>query len=538
MNEVGHAARVGIEPETRVEALRVAVEGDDQALWRGWGLPAPRGEQALEEKKGRDLIDSGQVFGSIDAERLAGWSSRGRFMRKTVLFLAILIVTLPGIGAAGIESFPRPADLEPQIRFWRAIFTTYSKHQVLVHDALDLDKIYAVLDFRSEIDRGLSEGEVDRLRRVETEDAVEHLRGTFLRLHALGSQPEGLTAEERRLYDLYRDDPSPTRFLDAADEKRLHTQRGLRERFGEALRISHRYLPEMERIFRQEGLPVELTRLPLIESCFNLHAYSKVGAAGIWQFMPATGRRFMQVGSVIDERRDPIASTRAAAAFLDHLHDGLGSWPLAITAYNHGPDGIARAVDDVGSSDIVKIIHEYHGPAFGFASRNFYAEFLAALDVDQHRQAYFGDLTPERSVPTRIHRLDRPIGMEAAARLARTDRETLAALNPALMPVVVSGRRAIPKGYQLRMPEGVAGFETRLAQLGAEERVIRVAAPETRSVHRARAALLTHRVARGQTLSHIAKRYKVTVGSLRSANRLARHGTLRPGQVLKIPRSA
>src|SRR5207237_2254993 len=127
------------------------------------------------------------------------------------------------------------------------------------------------------------------------------------------------------------------------------------------------------------GLP----RLPLSESCFNLHAYPKVGAAGIWQFMPATGRHFMRVDNLVDERRDPIASTRAAAQFLDRVHDMLGSWPLAITAYNHGPDGMARAVDEVGSSDIGRIVREYQGRAFGFASRNFYAELLDSLAVDR-----------------------------------------------------------------------------------------------------------------------------------------------------------
>src|SRR5205085_11537025 len=133
------------------------------------------------------------------------------------------------------------------------------------------------------------------------------------RLHGLGPHPEGLTDDERRIYELFKSDPAPDKFLVAADEKHLRSQRGLRERFAEAIRVSRRYLPEMERIFRAEGLPVELTRLPLIESCFNLRAYSKVGAAGIWQFMPATGRLFMRVDNVVVERRDPIASTRAAA---------------------------------------------------------------------------------------------------------------------------------------------------------------------------------------------------------------------------------
>src|SRR4029453_7063103 len=100
------------------------------------------------------------------------------------------------------------------------------------------------------------------------------------------------------------------------------------------------------RIFRDEGLPVELTRLPLIESCFDVEAYSKVGAAGIWQFMPATGRLYMEVSSSVDERRDPIPPPRAAARYLSRSYERLGNWPLAITSYNHGPNGMARAIGD------------------------------------------------------------------------------------------------------------------------------------------------------------------------------------------------
>src|SRR6185295_2608522 len=202
---------------------------------------------------------------------------------------------------------------------------------------------------------------------------------------------------------------------------------------------------------------------PFIESCFNLAAYSKVGAAGIWQFMPATGRRFMRVDTLVDERRDPLYSTHAAAQFLTYLYDSLGSWPLAITAYNHGPEGIARAIDEVGTSRIERIVRDYRGRAFGFASRNFYAEFLAALDVEREHEKYFGEMRLEDPFRAREHRLERAVGIQAAARCASTDSDELARLNPALSPLVVSGRRPIPSGYRLRVPDSAHGFETRLA---------------------------------------------------------------------------
>src|SRR5438034_2143 len=356
-------------------------------------------------------------------------------MRIRVLFLATLLATLApvaGVRAAEDEAtvdvrqahlFPRPAELEPQIRFWRAIFTQYSAHQVVLHDAVHLDKVYKVLDFRSRLDDGFSEGELASLERLETDVELDRLRALLLRLHAAGSQPESLTAEERAVYDLWADDPAPDRFLTAADDKRLHSQRGLRERFAEGVRASRAYFPEMEHIFREEGLPVELVRLPLIESCFNLRAYSKAGAAGVWQFMPKTGRLFMRVHNRLDARR------------------------------------------------------------------------------------------------------------------ARIGRSELASLNPALSTLVVTGRRPIPAGYRLRLPESAGGsFENRLAEFSAEQGVTSSASPRPVRVAasakgRVRPAVLTYRVRRGATASRtVKKQHKVSASSHRPSKK-ARH---RPRQNLKI----
>ncbi len=429
--------------------------------------------------------------------------------------------------------------MEPQVRFWHAIFAEYSTHQVVLHDALHLDKVYKVLDFRPNLEDGMSEGQLERLQRIETDLELERLRATLLRLHALGPNPDGLSADERAVYDLFADDDAADKFLAAADEKRLRSQRGLRERFAEGIRVSRRYLPEMERIFRDEGLPVELTRLPLIESCFNLQAYSKAGAAGIWQFMPRTGRLFMRVDNLVDERRDPISASRAAAQFLDRMHDALDTWPLTITAYNHGPQGISRAVREIGTTDIGTIVQEYRGSAFGFASRNFYAEFLAALDVERDYKAHFGELRLDAPLRAREHRLERPIGIEVAAKLAETDRDAIADLNPALSGMVMTGRRPIPAGYRLRLPEaGAAGFAVRLAALPAAPApaapvATRAAARKNRPA--LRHTVLTYRVRPGQTLSHIAKQHKVSVASLISTNRIGKAERLRPGRILKIP---
>lgn len=461
-------------------------------------------------------------------------------MRALSLVVAVVLSLLAPVAEAASSAFPRPPEMEHQIRFWRRIFAEYSKYQVVVHDTVDLDKIYSILDFRELVANGSSLIEVERYQKDATAVEMARIRALLQRLHE-GAGDDALTADERRIRDLFARDRNPNRFLEAAADDRLRSQRGIREKFEEGYRHARRYFPEMERIFRAAGLPVELTRLPLIESCFNLHAYSKVGAAGIWQFMPSTGRLYMEVGALVDQRRDPIASTHAAARFLTHNYHKLGSWPLAITAYNHGPGGMARAVRETGTADIVTIVRTYRGPAFGFASRNFYAEFLAALDVDKHHEQWFGPVRPEPPLPTHVYELEQAVGIEVAARLARTDTDTLASLNPALMDPVVQGRRAIPAGYGLRIPKAAAnGFEERFAELVAEERVTRVASAPAPPAGRGKrkttvATHKMHTVKKGQTLSSIAQRYRVSEKALRSANRLGKRNLIRTGQVLRIP---
>jgi membrane-bound lytic murein transglycosylase D len=437
--------------------------------------------------------------------------------------------------------FPVLHGLEPQVEFWKKIFATYSSRQVVIHDALHLDRVYEVLDFESWSDNGFSDAEIAAYSQDKVRSEKERIRAILLRLHqGEGTDPRNLSPEERKIWGLFADVNNPSKFLEAAADDRIRSQAGLRERFAAGVEVSRRYLPEMERIFRHAGLPVELTRLPLVESCFNLRAYSKAGAAGIWQFMPVTARSYMRVDRFVDERRDPIISTRAAAEHLRANYEVLGNWPLAITAYNHGRAGVANAVATVGSSDLMQIIQRYRGAAFKFASRNFYAEFLAALDVERNFSKYFGKLYPAAPRATESVIVPASTSFHVAARASDVDVETLAELNPALARDVISGRHPVPKGYELRVPVGGAA--------GFERRCISMAAPKARQVAgvsaRARvpkasrrgqkAEYLVYRVERGQTLSTIAKRYGTTVSAIRRKNKL-RANHIRTGQRLMIP---
>jgi membrane-bound lytic murein transglycosylase D len=210
---------------------------------------------------------------------------------------------------------------------------------------------------------------------------------------------------------------------------------------------------------------------------------------------------------------------------LKQNYDVLGNWPLAITAYNHGRAGMVRAVETVGSSDLVQIIRKYHGPAFKFASRNFYAEFLAALDVERNFEDYFGELRPHRPLKTDSVVVPDYVSLKVLAHAANTDVDTLAELNPALARQVVSGKLHVPKGYRLRVPPRTAtAFDARYASLS-----------DSQKHNRQRTLYVRHRVKKGQTLTSIAKHYGTTVAAIKRHNKLGRVSRLRAGQSLLIP---
>ena len=446
------------------------------------------------------------------------------------IVVGIVLLASAGVAAASSDRFPLPDRLADNVEFWKHIFATYSKHHLLVLDTDYPGRVYAILDFSGEA-ATLSEDALRVVMNRAEQDEISRIQGILERLHRHPDDPN-LTVEEMRIRSLLHDDPHPDRYLRAADRKRIRAQRGIRDRFREGVQRSTRYLARMEQIFRDEGLPVELTRLPLIESSFNTHAYSKVGAAGMWQFMPATGRVFLRIDNAVDERLDPFVSTRAAARFLRQNYDRLGTWPLAITAYNHGPGGMARAVRTVGSTDIGEIVDRYDGPAFGFASKNFYAEFLAALEVHANYRAYFGDIALDPPIDADEIPLRDYVSVRAVSRCAGADIDTLKNLNPGIRPDAINGRRSLPRGYEVRMPRGSGrSFHSCYAGLPATARLDRDPGRGGGSG----AAAGTHRVRKGETLSTIARRYGTSVDGLRRANGLKNNNMIRIGQTLKVP---
>jgi len=295
-----------------------------------------------------------------------------------LLLTALLSVLWPA--AAGADAvppaslFPRPAYLEPNVEFWKRIYSDYGIGDFLLHDRENVLIIYDVVRVSEAADERraveLAKPEIQRLR-AQYEDILMAL--------AQGRPAEELGPEAQRLIEIWGCPCEPDLLLRAAGSIRV--QQGQREKWDAGVRRARGLMPRIVSILRRHNVPVELAALPMVESTFNPAAHSKVGAAGLWQFIRSTGRSYLTITRKRDDRHDPIRSTEAAARLLKHNYEALGSWPLAIVAYNHGKAGIQTAKEQLGSDAVEDIIARYNGPRFGFASRNFYPEFLAALEL-------------------------------------------------------------------------------------------------------------------------------------------------------------
>jgi membrane-bound lytic murein transglycosylase D len=433
----------------------------------------------------------------------APWSS------FVTVVAALLACACPA--PAADDPFAPPAGFEPDIRFWMRVYTEVDTNAGLLHDEYHLGVVYEVMRFPQGLDRDT------RSRRIK--DAKERYAAI---LNRLASGADAGNAEAARVRALWPEKTSAQTLRQAAGQIRF--QLGQADRFREGLIRSGAYEAHIAETLANMGVPAEIAALPHVESSFNPSAYSHAGAAGLWQFIRSTGRRYMRIDTDVDERLDPYHSTVAAAQFLKFNYELLGSWPLALSAYHHGPAGIRRAREQVGTDDIVAIARKYRSRTFGFASRNYYICFLAALQIDRDPERYFGPLQRHAEVKTRSVPLSAYVPVAVLERTFAVDRQTLRMLNPALTAAVWRGERYAPRGFHLRLPEGFAEDPVaRLASLGPDERFDR------------QRPQLTHRAQRGETLSAIALRNGTTVSALLAANDMRDPRRLRAGQLVKIP---
>ena len=405
--------------------------------------------------------------------------------------------------------FSTPPGLRSKVEFWKKIYSEYSTKHAVVHDIKNLDVIYEVVY--------LGEKPLSRRARERKLEKTKKKYRNILRKIGKTKDKTKLKGEEKRVFALVKKD-----FYKAS--RNIRAQLGQKDRFREGIERSGLYNKEIKRIFKEFNLPEELSVLPHVESSFQIGAYSSAGAAGIWQFTRGTGRLFMRVGYDVDERRDPILASYAAAKLLKKNFKSIGSWPLAITAYNHGLQGMKRAKKRVGN-DIVKVIDKYKSRTFGFASRNFYAEFLAALHVVRNQNRYFPNLAIKKPVRRVSFALPDYIHVRTAMDYFDMTRDEIADANPSLRRPVLNGEKRIPKGFVFQAP--VRKIDNLVARYGQIPQKVKYGS-QLRSKW--------YTVRRGNTLSGIALRFGTTVRSLKSFNNLGRRNRIYVGQVLQLPR--
>ncbi|MBW2230175.1 MAG: LysM peptidoglycan-binding domain-containing protein [Deltaproteobacteria bacterium] len=441
---------------------------------------------------------------------------RSRLLPAAALILALLAPASAGLAersTSGWIPFPRPAALEPDVQFWTRIYTEVDRDGGLLHDSRDLAVVYEVIHLPD----GLS-----RKGRQRYNDKRKDKYKRILRTLA-GGKRSGLTAEERRVLELFPEDVSKKTLSAARSQVRF--QLGQSDKFRAGLIRSGAYIGHIRATLDSMGLPRQIAALPHVESSYTPHAYSRIGAAGLWQFTRSTGRRYMRVDHVVDERLDPYRAGVAAARLLEQNLRVTGSWPLAITAYNHGASGMRRASRKLGTKDITRIVREYKSRTFGFASRNFYVEFLAAMQIAENPQRYFGTLILDQPIAYETVELPFYTTPEALAKSTGVSIESLKTANPALRPAVWRGQKRVPRGFELKIPRALLSqpAEAAIAGIPANQQF----AKQTRDTY--------HVVRRGENLSRIAARYGVRVSELQRLNGLRSKHRIWAGQKLRLP---
>jgi membrane-bound lytic murein transglycosylase D len=362
------------------------------------------------------------------------------------------------------ETFSVPKGLEKNYKFWLDIYSKYNTDQGVIHDAENIDLVYSQIDFTPisvRTDIGKWQKEALKIRRVKQAKmrAIEMLK-KFEKL----KDPSNLNPEEKRIWDYFAANiPGKKKFKLAQGKNRIRFQLGQKDRVIQGIFFSGRYLEDFEKVFRDEGLPIELTRMVFVESSFNVLARSKVGASGLWQIMPATAKPFFPKSDAVDMRNHPQEATKIAAKFLRGNYKMLKAWPLAITGYNHGPTGILKLTKKFKTKDIGELVaNKKTNKNFGFASRNFYASFLAVLEVERKAAEYLGPVNWSQPLDAVSLKTGKPLKYHQILGWFDGDDLKAQVYNPHISSAARKKGQAIPKWAVISIPR------TREAQVRRE----------------------------------------------------------------------
>lgn len=418
------------------------------------------------------------------------------------------------------RDFKAPEGLKDIIKFWTYIFGVYDRNFVIFYNEDNVGIVYSVIDF-SELGKVKGSDKAfkaqiihDERRRIKRmlSKVARHLKEEKRDL-------KGLNKEEARIAKLLLNASDHVPVTESALHASLNYRYGFAHRMKKGIVQSGHYMNEIRRIFKERGLPEELTVIPFVESAFDIHAYSRAGAAGIWQFVEDTGKRYLRIDEYVDERYDPILAAYAAATHLANEYRLLKSWPLTVNAYNTGPGRMLQAIRQLKTTDITRIIKEFDGAGYGFDSRNYFPEILAALHVYKNREHYFGDLKTLPPMQFEYVALPAPLNIRELARRAGLSPHVITNMNPSLKPAVVAGQKKLPRGYLIKIP------------VDTKENIMLAMQELTHEVRYA----THHVVQRGDTLKKIANRYDVSIQELATVNGLIPGQDLKKGDIIRLP---
>jgi membrane-bound lytic murein transglycosylase D len=474
--------------------------------------------------------------------------------------------------------FSVPKEMDDRFNFWLQIYTRYTSEQGLLHDSKYINLIYRELDFNHiNSDPNLNAFQKSRQKSKMVKDAKAEIKNILERLDKVSRQGNvdvaTLTPEEQEVWKKYEKINDPDKFKNAAKKDRARFQLGQKDRIQLGILYSGRYLKKMEKIFREENLPVEITRLPFVESSFNIFARSKVGASGIWQFMPRTGRQYMKINRFIDERNDPLVATKASIRLMKLNYKILQTWPLAITAYNQGAGGLLRMSNRLKTKDLPEIIEKGNASRFGFAGENFYICFLTMLHVEANADKYFGPIQRAPELAFESLTAPSPINWMSIVSWFNNDEDMAKLYNPHINYRGRAKTLILPKGIELRVPSdkkdlavksmnGVSQKQQRevakkIDKIEKPEKIAKSDKPEmpvTDGIPAPTAAQIaagtppppvpdapaatadgSYVVQRGDTLYDIARNLGVPLKTLMEANDISSPSKIRPGLKLIVP---
>ncbi len=429
------------------------------------------------------------------------------------------------------ETFSCPESLIPRVSFWVEVFSRWDTNTAIFHDKDNPHRVYSTLSRKEGCRRSRKGDSIDRERK--------RLKKELVRTAERIRNKQALSRAQQYLENLFVGQPVSE--MSRASE-RIRCQSGNQDRMAKALQQFQLYRPTILDALEQQNLTPELQYLPFVESAFNPEALSHVGAAGLWQIMPSTGRALgLKVTHAVDERYDPDRATYAAAKYFRDSVDRLSETafenghavnasnlnPFVITSYNYGVRGMQRAIKQVGLS-YERLLLEYRSPNFQTAVKNFYASFLAARHVAKNVDAFFPALPATQDTRIYSHNsvdLDRATSVKRLSSELGVSRDQLERLNPALKKVVWQDRALVPKGFRLKLPFREAGWSAQLAALAKLPAEFE------------KPGYVWHRVRSGQTACGIAEQYRASCSALRRLNKLNKRGTIYAGKRLKVPTS-